>query len=103
MTFHFTFVWFKLPALALCPPLLHQRELWDVGTPPTGRFFCWFLSLHNKWLIQLQFSYGKPGKQKSCLTNCNFLMENQVNRSVVLPFVVAEFVPVVVGRDDVDQ
>lgn len=30
-------------------------------------------------------------------------MENQANRRVVLPFVVTEFVPVVVGRDDVDQ
>lgn len=30
-------------------------------------------------------------------------MEKKANRSVVLPFIVTEFVPVVIGRDDVDQ
>lgn len=52
---------------------LRERELRDVGIPSMGKYVCWFLSLHSKQLIQLQFSYGrkkkkKRGKQKCSLT-----------------------------------
>lgn len=67
------------------------------ASPRRRALGCWHPSRGKVFMLVSEFA------QANGCSKCNFLMEKKANWNVLLPFIVTEFVAVVISGDDVNQ